>query len=1041
MSSIPLQSESLAVWKQKYQLKDHDGTPIDHSIKDTFRRVAKALASVEVTDDWRERWEAQFYQAMCDGAIPAGRILSNAGAGDYKKETSLINCLAGETPVLTRKGLKSIRSLAELETVEVLNGNGNWSTVSFQSHGIQPVYKVHFRYADTKATQIVRATAGHRWIMPSGRVIATEFWLSGGWSKGFATLDNKFVPVFDVDLYQYNQGLVHGVVYGDGSYNAYWKDRFDLTLCAHKMELAPLFTQILGEEPKGPYLLNSEYGTQGLRFVRIESELDLKELPHDEVSNSYLKGFFAGLLATDGSVNGGDRSLYVSISGSKGLMDFLANQLPRIGVIPSALSKIMYKKGENSNYKRNKDVWTIPIHPGTVDPNDVMLSKHQEIFRVTENGLRRSKVWVFDHCEPEYELAEVFCCEEKETQSFCILHGLLTGNCTVSSTIHDSINGIMTGLHEAALSLKVGNGIGYDFSTLRPRGGFIAGAGARTSGSLSFMDIYDKMCFSIASAGGRRGAQMAAMNVSHPDIMDFITAKREEGRFRQFNCSVLITEAFMNAVAHNELWPLAFPMTQHEITMTGVDLNDQTQVIWMEWPIHNDYLVKENRVACRIYKVVEAKELWDTILRSTYEFSEPGIMFIDHINRMNNNQWCEDIRTSNPCGEVPLPPYGSCLLGSINLTQFVVHPFADNAYFDWPKYERTIAVFTRMLDNVVEISGLILEGQRKEIASKRRHGMGYFGLGSAMAMMKIRYGSPASLQFTRQVTKTLALVGWKQALAISKEKGCAPILNGFTRLTPELKQKYPAISDKQWSEWVGDTEWISNKILHARCSHYMQRIGELDPHLIEELCIHGARFTHHTAIAPTGTLALSVGNNSSNGIEPSFSHSYKRNVIKEGKKTKEQVDVNSYEYLSCMNYKTLPPLPFAVKLPHYFVTANELTPEEHIDVQAEAQYWVDQSISKTVNVPSDMSFEEFKGVYEYAYDLGLKGVATFRFNPVVFQGVLVNESDLDKTTYRFVLDTGEVIDAKGNEQIDYDGEIHTAANLYDAINEGYYGKH
>lgn len=669
------------------------------------------------------------------------------------------------------------------------------------------------------------------------------------------------------------------------------------------------------------------------------------------------------------------------------------------------------------------------------------------------------------------------------------------------------------------------------------------------------------------------------MTVSHPDILEFITAKREEGRFRQFNCSVLITDAFMQAVNNNDPWPLAFPMTQHEITLTGVDLDNKTQVIFMEWPIHHDYYVIENQVACRIYQTVSAKELWDTILRSTYEFSEPGILFIDRINQMNNNQWCEDIRTSNPCftgdtlvctshglipfktlaekgrsvqvltevsglltyctmsnfrltqknaklvkvafitgdsvrctpnhhfylkdgtaieakdlregvrvkgfenqyvcmrfvesvaplsdvedvycgtvegigkffislgnrtdgvlvsncGEVPLPPYGSCLLGSINLTQFVVNPFQDNTYFDWPKYERTIAVFTRMLDNVVEISGLILEGQRKEIASKRRHGMGYFGLGSAMTMLKMRYGSPESLQFTRKVTKTLALIGWKQALELSKEKGCAPILDGFTKLTPELKQKYPTISDEQWETWIGDTDWVSNKILHAKGSAYMQRIGCLDPHLIEELCIHGARFTHHTAIAPTGTLALSVGNNASNGIEPSFSHSYKRNVIKEGKKSKEQIDVHSYEYLTRLEYE-----PSLFGLPEYFATANDLTPEEHIHVQSEAQYWVDQSISKTINVPSSISFEDFQCVYQYAYDEGLKGVATFRFNPAVFQGVLVNESDLDKTTYRFVLDTGAVIDAKGNEQIEYDGEIHTAANLYDAINEGYYGKH
>ena len=677
-----------------------------------------------------------------------------------------------------------------------------------------------------------------------------------------------------------------------------------------------------------------------------------------------------------------------------------------------------------------------------------------------------------------------------------------TINCTVSGIIEDSMDGILKKLHEAGLTLKVGAGIGYCFSTLRPRGAYVAGAGAQTSGPLSFMDIYDKMCFTISSAGGRRGAQMATFDISHPDIIEFIQAKREPGRLRQFNLSVLVTQAFMESLQQGQKWILSF---------NGKE-----------------------------YRRVDAKEIWDLIMQSTYDYAEPGIMFIDHINQMNNLYWCEDIRATNPCvtsdtwiqtdqgayqvkdlinktvslrmynidyqtkgffytgtkpvvklqtkqghvlratrdhliktpegwraisdleigdkvvscndyealaeiisinddgveavfdiqvpefnafnanglyvhncGEVPLPPYGSCLLGSINLTKFIKNPFAKNAYFDYETYRKVIRVFTRMLDNVVEINGLPLAEQRKELELKRRHGMGYLGLGSAMTMLKIKYGSKESLEFTEKVTKELAIEGWRTGVELAKEKGPAPI----------LIEEFDTVDGKKFG-----------KELLVK-SRYMQRIAEVAPELVREIQIYGSRFSHHTAIAPTGTISLALANNASNGIEPSFAHSYSRNIIKEGKKTKETVDVYSCEYLL---YREI----FGVNaaLPDYFITANDIDPKKHIDVQATAQYWIDASISKTINVPADYLYDEFQDLYRYAYEKKLKGCTTFRYNPEQFSGVLVQKADLEKTIYRFTLEDGTIIEIRGNEEVEYDGETHTAMNLYDALKEGYYGR-
>ena len=989
-----------------------------------------------------------------------------------------------------------------------------------------------------------------------------------------------------------------------------------------------------------------------------------------------------------------------------------------------------------------------------------------------------------------------------------------TINCTVSGTIHDSMEDILKKVYEAGLTLRAGCGIGYEYSTLRPRGAYVSGAGAYTSGPLSFMDIYDKMCFTISSAGGRRGAQMGTFDVGHPDVMEFIRAKRENGRLRQFNLSLLITDEFMQAVREDREWKLAFPISRKEYETDKPDLTDTHKFLWREWPVHDAYVVNdEGLVACKIYKTLPARRMWDVIMTSTYDFAEPGFILIDRVNEMNNNWWCENIRATNPCvtadtrlhtrygivrigdlydqrleiqatvdtralgegkgvtvreavpafmtspsadvyrvvtkdgyeikatewhdfyttrgkiklkdlkpgdellvqsgkgqfggcgnqelglvlglitgdghftnrgrgksaavinlwgedrefaeeivgvinsmisgwarsarkyrvsavavpkrqlvdirsiillrvlefygitakakfqvpeivwrgnedcvrgylrglfqtdgtvqrddknayctirlassqpsllkdvqlllanfgifcrvlkrraagqrllpdgkggrklydckadyeliigsgsrdrfmeeigfiteaktqkyldwkerhpgaysekfvseiesiqhvgreavfdttqpdrnnlifnglvtgncGEQALPPFGSCLLGSVNLTRFVKHPFTDFAEFDWNEYREVVRVFTRMLDNVVEINGLPLEKQREEILRKRRHGMGFLGLGSTLTLLRMKYGSPESVQFTEDVSREMAVAGWEAALELAREKGPAPIMNEEFTVTKEMLRKRPEMARDGWKPGAK----IAGRLLHAKYSRYMQRVAQVAPQLVHELAVTGARFTHHTSIAPTGTISLSLANNASNGIEPSFAHHYFRNVIREGKKSKEKIDVYSFELLAYRELINPQAKPGATndaeRLPEYFIASDDITPKEHVEVQAAAQKWVDSSISKTANVPTDFPYAEFKDIYLYAYEQGLKGCTTFRFNPEAFQGVLVKEQDLKNTIYRFTLEDGTVIEARGDEEIDYDGEIHTAANLFDAIKDGYYGR-
>ncbi|HJU17076.1 MAG TPA: adenosylcobalamin-dependent ribonucleoside-diphosphate reductase [Stellaceae bacterium] len=473
-------------------------------------------------------------------------------------------------------------------------------------------------------------------------------------------------------------------------------------------------------------------------------------------------------------------------------------------------------------------------------------------------------------------------------------------NCFVMGTIPDDMGGIFAHLREAALTMQQGGGIGYDFSTLRPRGAPVKGVGADASGPLSFMDVWDAMCRTIMSAGYRRGAMMATLSCTHPDIEDFIEAKREPGRLRMFNLSVLVTDAFMQAVAEDAPWELSFAGT--------------------------------------VWKVLPARELWDKIMRATYAYAEPGVIFIDRINRRNNLWYYETINATNPCGEQPLPPYGACLLGSINLASLVVDPFTQEARLDLDRLRELVPPCVRMLDNAIDISLFPLPQQQEEARKKRRIGLGITGLADALILCGLRYGSPAAVAAVERWVGEIQRSAYLASTALAAEKGAFPLFD---------RDRYLA----------GET------------------VAGLDEEVREAIARHGIRNALLTSVAPTGTISL-FADNVSSGLEPVFSFRYTRNVLMpDGSHREEEVSDYAYRLFRRKRGELAP-------LPDSFVDAQTLSPEDHVVMQAAVQKYVDSSISKTINIPADFPFEAFKDVYLEAYRLGCKGCTTYRPNEV-----------------------------------------------------------
>ena len=481
-------------------------------------------------------------------------------------------------------------------------------------------------------------------------------------------------------------------------------------------------------------------------------------------------------------------------------------------------------------------------------------------------------------------------------------------NCFVMGTIPDDMGGIFEMLKEAALTMQQGGGIGYDFSTIRPKGALVRGVAADASGPLSFMDVWDAMCRTIMSAGSRRGAMMATLRCDHPDIEDFITAKSDAARLRMFNMSVLITDPFMEAVKEDADWHLVFEG--------------------------------------KTFKTVSARGLWDQIMQATYDYAEPGVIFIDRINNANNLNYCETIAATNPCGEQPLPPYGACLLGSINLARLVVDPFEGTAQLDEELLKGLVATAVRMMDNTVDASKFPLEAQAREAENKRRIGLGVTGLADALLMVGVRYGSKEAAELTEKWLHQVARASYLASVDLAKEKGAFPLFDAGPYLAS--------------GTMVG-----------------------MDADVRDAIKAHGIRNALLTSIAPTGTISLYAGNVSS-GIEPVFAYSYTRKVLqKDGSRTEEEVtDYAVQMWRDKFGDK---------ELPDYFVNAQTLLPADHVRMQAAAQKWIDSSISKTINCPEDIDFETFKNVYLEAYESGCKGCTTYRPNAVTGSVLSVSE--------------------------------------------------
>ena len=485
-------------------------------------------------------------------------------------------------------------------------------------------------------------------------------------------------------------------------------------------------------------------------------------------------------------------------------------------------------------------------------------------------------------------------------------------NCFVMGTVPDDMGGIFEMLKEAALTMQQGGGIGYDFSTIRPKGALVRGVAADASGPLSFMDVWDAMCRTIMSAGSRRGAMMATLRCDHPDIEDFITAKSDSARLRMFNMSVLITDPFMEAVKEDADWDLVF--------------EDEK------------------------FKTVSARDLWDKIMQATYDYAEPGVIFIDRINKANNLHYCETIAATNPCGEQPLPPYGACLLGSINLARLVVDPFERAAKLDKALLQNLVATAVRMMDNTVDASKFPLASQAREAKNKRRIGLGVTGLADALLMVGVRYGSKEAVRLTESWLHQVARAAYLASVDLAKEKGAFPLFDAEPFLSSGTMR-------------------------------------DMDNDVRDAIKAHGIRNALLTSIAPTGTISLYAGNVSS-GIEPVFAYFYNRKVLqKDGSRTEEEViDYAVQMWRDKFGDK---------ELPEYFVNAQTLLPADHVRMQAAAQKWVDSSISKTINCPEDIDFETFKNVYLDAYETGCKGCTTYRPNAVTGSVLSVSEKSED----------------------------------------------
>ncbi len=1074
VNSIPYQEASIDIWDKKYRLVAKDGTPIDRTMDDTYKRVARALADVE-RQEVREEWYERFLWALRKGVIPAGRIMSNAGAQEHKPATSTINCTVSGTIL---DSMDDILAKVHEAGLTLKAGCG----IGYEFSTMRP-----------KGAYVSGAgayTSGPLSFMDIyDKMCFTVSSAGGRRGAQMGTFDVGHPDVMDFirakreagRLRQFNLSLLVTDEFMQAvKKNDEWKLAFPVT--AREVEGEDLHDTSKYVWREWPTTRGYVTNDSGLVCCKIYKTLPARRMWDVIMSSTYdfaEPGFVLidrvnelnnnwwceNIRATNPCVTADTR--LATQYGLVRIGDLYASGVPlEVTVDGRALGE-------------GKGVAVRPAVPA------FMTAESADVYKVTtEDGyeIKATEWHDFYSSRGKIKLKDLKEGDELLIQSgkgqfgqqgsleLGLLLGLLTGDGhftnrgkgqeaavvnlwggdrNYADTVVGYINDLIAAVSDGPRNYRVSAVAVPQRNLVMIRSVILA----RVLEHYGFTAKTKTQVPEIVWQGSEdcvkgylRGLFQSDGTVQRDDKNAYCTirlASSEQSLLKDVQMLLANFGIFSRVLKRREAGQRLLPDGKGGRRLYDCKA-DYELLIGSE---------SRERFMSEIGFVTEEKtrkyEEWrEQRSSSREEHFVSRIASIEYVGREavfdttqpdRNNLIFNGLVTGN-CGEQPLPPYGSCLLGSINLTRFVVDPFTDTARFDWEEFRKTVKIFTRMLDNVVEINGLPLGQQRDEITRKRRHGMGFLGLGSAITMMCMRYGSKKSVAFTQNVSREMALAGWEAGLELAREKGPAPIMLEEFEVTKEMLRKRPEMERDGWQ--VGQK--IPGRILHAKYSRYMQRVAEADRELVDELAEIGARFTHHSSIAPTGTISLSLANNASNGIEPSFAHHYFRNVIREGKKSKEKIDVFSFEllaYRELVNPRAMPnSTDPAEQLPDYFSSADDVTPKEHVDIQAASQLWIDSSISKTANVPTDYNYEDFKDIYMYAYEQGLKGCTTFRFNPEAFQGVLVKEQDLKNTTYVFTLEDGTELKVKGDEEIEYDGEIHTAANLFDAMKEGYYGK-
>ncbi|HLI18916.1 MAG TPA: LAGLIDADG family homing endonuclease [Rhodanobacteraceae bacterium] len=1077
VTEVPLQPASLDIWDKKYRLKTKQGEPVDATVDDTWSRVARALADVELTPELREKWHERFLWALRHGAIPAGRITSNAGAREHKPATSTINCTVSGTvtdsmdDILEKVHEAGLTLKAgcgigyEFSTLRPRNayvsGAGAYTSgpLSFMDIYDKMCFTVSsaggrrgaqmgtFDVAHPDVKEFIRAKR------EDGRL--RQFNLSLLVTDGFmqaVETDADWPLVFPVHIKEKDE-----VDLGDATKVVWreWPSHENYIVREDGLVACKIYGHLRARHLWDMIMVSTyDYAEPGFILIDRVNEMnnnwwceDIRATNPCVTADTRLATQYG--MVPIGELYASGAPLEVTVDRrALGQRDLGVAVRPAVPAFMSAPSADVYRVVTQAGYEIKATAWhDFYTTRGKIKLKDL---QHGDELLIQSGKGQFGKEGSGDLGLLLGLLAGDghFTNRGKGQQAAVV--NLWGSDRSFADRIVEHINALIAGVSSVPRDYCVRAVAVPERKLVMIRSvllarvlehyGFSANTKTRVPevvwrGTEACVKGYLRALFqcdgTVNISGNHQTSCSIRLASSHPPLLkDVQMLLANFGIF----CRVLARRAAGDRV-------LPDGKGGHKLYHCSADyeliIDGQARERFMT---DIGFLGEEKNGKY-------ARWVCDKALKKTQDFTSP-IARIEYVGReavfdttqIDKNTVIFNGLVTGQCGEQPLPPYGSCLLGSVNLTRFVRDPFGPKAHFDMDEYREVVKVFTRMLDNVVEVNGLPLERQRNEILSKRRHGMGFLGLGSTLAMLKLRYGSDEAVKFTEEVSREMALAGWEVALELAHEKGPAPILTRDYTVTGDMLRKRPEMAADGWK--IGDT--IPGRVLHAKYSRYMQRVAEAAPELVEKLAATGARFTHHTSIAPTGTISLSLANNASNGIEPSFAHSYSRNVIRPGKKTKEKVEVMSYELLAYRALINADAKPGSddpnEKLPDYFVAADDISPMQHVDMQAAAQKWVDSSISKTANVPTDYPYEDFKDIYFHAYKKGLKGCTTFRFNPAAFQGVLVKEADLANTTYRFELEDGSVVEVKGNEEVEYDGEIHTAANLFDALKEGYYGK-